>query len=688
MSARFVPSVCPHDCPSACALEVERLDERTIGRIRGARDNSYTRGVVCAKVAGYAERVHHPKRLTTPLRRVGPKGSGRFEPIGWDQALDEVAERLRRAAAKHGPEAVWPYYYAGTMGQVQRDGINRLRHVLGWSRQANTICTSIAYAGWHAGTGTTRGSDPRGIADSDLVVVWGGNPAATQINLMTHIARARRERGARLVVIDPYRTATAEKADLHLMLRPGTDGALACAVIQVLFADGYADRDYLAAHTDMDAALERRYAELTPEWAEAICGVPADRIRRFARWYGETARSFIRLGIGFSRSANGAHNVHAVSCLPAVTGAWRHRGGGALLGSSGLFHLDKTLIEGLDRRDPSVRELDMSRIGPILCGDADALAGGPPVKAMLIQNTNPAAVAPELGLVQKGLARDDLFVCVHEQFLTETARLADMVLPATMFLEHDDFYQSYGQVHLQVARPVIEPPGECRSNHWLHCQLARRLGAEHPGFELSAAELIDRTLAASGYPGLEEMTRRRWLDCSESFQRMNFLDGFGWPDGRFRFRPDWAGEGALGAAMPDQPGHWAVIEATDEHHPFRLMTPPARRFLNTSFTETPASRRKEGFPRALLHPDDARRLGVAAGDWVVLGNDRGQVRLRARLFDGLQPGVVCVEGTWPGAAFPDGRGINHLTSAEPVPPAGGARFHDSAVWIKVVSEPA
>ncbi len=683
MTSEFVPSVCPHDCPSACALEVERIDPHTIGRVRGAKHNDYTRGVICSKVSRYAERVHHPQRLLRPMRRTGPKGSGTFQPIDWDRALDEVAERLRQTSAEFGPQAVWPYYYAGTMGQLQRDGINRLRHVMGYSKQSKTICTSIAYAGWQAGVGAGWGSDPRTMVDSDLIVVWGCNAVATQVNLMTLISQARRRRKAQLVVIDPYRTPTAGKADLHLMPRPGSDGALACAVIQVLFQEGFADRDYLARYTDLTPGAEQAFSQQTPEWAAPITGIPASRIREFARLYGACQRSFIRLGIGFSRSANGAHNVHAVSCLPAVTGAWQYPGGGALLGSSDLFHLDKTLIEGLDRLQPGVRTLDMSRIGPILCGEPADLDGGPPVKALFIQNTNPMAVAPELGKVHRGFARDDLFVCVHEQFMTETARMADILLPATSFLEHDDLYQSYGQVHLQVGRKVIEAPGECRSNHWVHGQLARRLGAEHPGFEMTAPEILDATLRASGYPGLDEMTRRRWLDCSRPFDEMNFLDGFGWPDGRFRFQPRWADLGPLGDGMPPRPGHWEVLEAADHRFPFRLITPPARSFLNTSFTETPHSREREQAPCAILHPDDAVALGVTDGARVTLGNDRGEVSLTTRLSDGVQPGLVCVEGIWPGDAFPGGRGINHLTSADAVAPAGGARFHDVAVWIRV-----
>ncbi|MDX1432102.1 MAG: molybdopterin-dependent oxidoreductase, partial [Gammaproteobacteria bacterium] len=313
-----VHSTCPHDCPSTCALEVERIDAHTIGRVYGARDNDYTAGTLCAKVARYAERVHHPARLRQPLRRRGAKGVGMsaFAPLAWDDALDEVAEALTRAAARHGPATVWPYYYAGTMGLVQRDGIERLRHVMRYSRQHSTICITLVDAGWIAGTGAKRGLDPREMAESDLVVVWGGNPVSTQVNVMRHIARARRERGAKLVVVDPYRTGTAEKADMHLMPRPGTDGALACAVMHVLFAEGYADRDYLARYTDAPEALERHLESRGPAWAARITGLAAEEIIEFAHLYGRTERTFIRIGYGLSRSRNGAANVHAVSCLP------------------------------------------------------------------------------------------------------------------------------------------------------------------------------------------------------------------------------------------------------------------------------------------------------------------------------------------------------------------------------------
>ncbi|MCC7271782.1 MAG: molybdopterin oxidoreductase family protein, partial [Alphaproteobacteria bacterium] len=677
-------SACPHDCPSTCALEVERIDARTIGRVRGAADNPYTAGVVCAKVGRYAERVHHPDRLTRPLKRVGPKGAGpgAFVPVTWEEALDTVAGALRRAAERHGPETVWPYYYAGTMGLVQRDGINRLRHVMGYSRQNNTICTTLADSGWLAGVGLKRGVDGREMGESDLVVIWGGNPVSTQVNVMAHATRARKERGAKIVVVDVYRTPTAEVADHFLCVRPGTDAALACAVMHVLFGEGFADRDYMARYADCPEALEAHLATRTPAWASGICGVPEDEIVAFARLYGATKRSFIRVGYGFARARNGASSVHAVTCLPTVTGAWRYQGGGALYSNGALYGIDKTLIEGLDRLDPKTRLLDQSRIGPILVGDRDALGDGPPVTALFIQNTNPMMVAPETLKVRAGFARDDLFTCVHEQFLTETASMADIVLPATTFLEHDDMYQASGNTFFQVTRAVIEPLAEARSNHWVLAELARRLGADHPGFRMSEWEIMDAALRASGYPTAAEIHAGHWVDRALPFERAHFLDGFPHRDGKFHFRADWQAIGTDWTRLPPLPDQTTLYEAADDEHPFRMLAPPARSFLNSSFTETPSSRKREGRPTARMHPADLAALGLADGDRLRLGNRRASVVLHARAHDGQRRGVVVVEGIWPNHAFEEGLGINALTSADPGPPAGGAVFHDTAVWVK------
>jgi len=513
-------------------------------------------------------------------------------------------------------------------------------------------------------------------------VMWGGNPVSTQVNVMTHVTRARKERGAKFVVIDPYRTATAAVADLHLAPRPGTDGALACAIMHIAFRDGYADLDYLARHTDFPPGLRQHLSARSPEWAAAITGLSVEAIEEFGELYGGTRRSYIRAGYGFARSRNGVANMHAVSCLPAVTGAWQYVGGGALWSNRGMYHWNRTLIEGLDAVDTKIRALDMSRIGSVLTGDRSELRDGPPVHAMLIQNQNPLTVCPDSNRVRRGFSRDDLFVATHEQFLTETARWSDVVLPATMFMEHDDLYQAGGHSHIQIGPKLIEPPGECRSNHELLQALAHRLGARHAGFEMTAMQLIDATLKASGWPDAETVLRERWIDAMPAFETAHFLTGFPQPDKRFHFAPDWTRFGENHAIMPRLPDHMTVIDDTAPDRPFRLITAPSRSFLNTSFSEMKSGQRREGRPTVKLHPDDARVLGVADGDKVRLGNNRGEVVLHATLAKGQQQGVLVSESIWPSEHFEGGIGINALTSDDPGPPYGGAVFHDTAVWLR------
>jgi anaerobic selenocysteine-containing dehydrogenase len=583
-TVRLGASACPHDCPSTCALEVEILDPRSIGRIRGAEDNDYTAGVVCAKVARYAERLHHKDRLLTPLRRKGGKGSGEFVPVSWDDALDITAEALLRAEARHGAQSVWPYYYAGTMGLVMRDGIHRLRHAKKYSGFHSTICVNPAYSGFAAGVGKVAGPDPREMAKSDLIVIWGTNAVSTQVNVMTHATRARKERGARIAAVDVYMNGTMEQADFPVLIRPGTDGALACAVMHCLFR---ADRDYLDRYTDVPRELEAHLRDRSPDWASRITSCDVATIEAFARLIGERKRAFFRLGYGFSRSRNGAANMHAASCIPAVTGAWLLEGGGAFHSNADIYRLDKTMIEGLDVVDPTVRLLDQSRIGAILEGDAEALAGGPKVAALFIQNTNPLSVAPDQERVKRGFAREDLFVCVHEQFMTETARAADIVLPATMFLEHDDFYRGGGHQYIILGPKLIEPPGECRNNHEVHCALAQRLGAVHPGFAMTPRELIDWTLRKSGRGTLAELETQRWIDCQPGFAAAHYTDGFSYPDHKFRFKPDWRNvpfrspmRAGPVEAMPALPDHWEVIEEVDA-----APSVPARHFAGTELPQ-------------------------------------------------------------------------------------------------------
>jgi anaerobic selenocysteine-containing dehydrogenase len=678
----FHSTACPHDCPSTCALEVEKIDARTIGTIRGAGQNSYTAGVICAKVARYSERVHHSGRLSVPLIRRGAKGSGEFAQASWDEALDLVAEKFQEAINNFGPAAVWPYYMGGTMGLVQRYGIERLTNVLNYSRMKEGLCVGIARTGWLAGIGSLWGADTREIADADIIVIWGGNPVNTQVNVMTHASRARKTRRARLVVIDPYKTGTSSAADIHLAPKPGTDGALACATMHVLFEENLADWDYLRKYTDAPEAFRAHLKEKTPQWAASITGIPADDIIAFARLYGSTKKTFLKCGYGFSRSRNGAINFHAVTCLPAVTGAWQVRGGGASWHNGGIYRWNRTVLEGLDVKTEGVRMMEQARIGPVLNHCPQDLAGGPPVTAMLIQHVNPCAVAPDTNAVLKGFSREDLFVCVHEQFMTDTAKMADVVLPATTFLEHDDVYQASGHTHIQIGSKVIEPYAEARSNHDLVCALAKRLGAQHSGFEMSEWEHIDHLLKASGWPDAETLRGKRWHDCAPAFDDAHFINGFGFPDNRFRFKPDWNAFGPRAAGLPEMPDHFDVIDSASEDTPFRLITAPARTFLNTSFTETKGSRAREKRPTAIVHSTDASFLGILPGEAIRVGNDRGSITVHAEIVADISPGTVVIESVWPNDSFPEGVGVNALTSADGAYPGGGAVFHDTSVWIR------
>jgi anaerobic selenocysteine-containing dehydrogenase len=519
---------------------------------------------------------------------------------------------------------------------------------------------------------------------SDLIVVWGGNPVSTQVNVMTHVTRARKDRGAKLVVVDVYRTPTVEQADMALIVKPGTDAALALVVMNVLLSEDMVDRAYLRKYTDFDAEVERHIMTRTPQWAAEITGLSVDEITAFARLFGSTPRSFLRPGFGFTRTRNGAAAMHAVSCLPAMTGAWQHEGGGGffLNFDSKIWGVDTSFLYALDAIDPDVRIMDQSRIGAVLCGDPDALAGGPPVMAMLMQNANSATVAPDTSAVLKGLSREDLFLVVHEQFMTPTASYADIVLPATTFVEHDDLYYGLGHTHLTYAPKLIDPLGEARPNSFVVRELAKRLGAEHPSLALDDHEVLDAALTRGGLPPLAEVAETGWVDRALPFEQAHFLDGFPQPDGRFHFKPDWSQVGSDHVRMPAMPDWSTDFERPSETCPFKLVCPPPRNFLNSTFSETPTSIAREGGPRVRMHAGVARDMGFAAGDRVRIGNARGSVVLAAEIDDGQDAQTLIVEGIWPAQAFEEKRAINTLIGSDAVPPNGGAAFHDIAVWLK------
>ncbi len=693
--SRVGHTACPHDCPSTCALEVDITDDGRIGRVRGAGDHSYTSGVICAKVARYAERLYHPDRLMHPQRRKGAKGAGSWQQISWDDALDEIANAFVKAEAKDGSEAVWPYFYAGTMGWVQRDSIERLRHAKRYSGFFSSICTNPAWTGFTMATGTLRGPDPREMARTDCVVIWGTNAVATQVNVMTHAIKSRKERGAKIVVVDIYDNPTMKQADMALIVRPGTDAALACAVMHVAFRDGYADRAYMAKFADDPAGLEAHLKTKTPEWAAAITGLSVNEIEAFAALVGQTRKTFFRLGYGFTRQRNGAVAMHAAASIATVLGSWQYEGGGAFHSNSDIFRMNNAELTGKSMKDADIRMIDQSQIGRALTGDAVALRHRGPVTAMLIQNTNPVNIAPEQRLVKQGFARDDLFVAVHEQFMTDTAEMADIVIPATMFVEHDDIYRAGGQNHILLGPKLVEPPETVRSNLFVIEELAKRLGvSDRPGFGFTARDMVDRVLKDSNLPDYDYFLEHKWFDRQPDFDDAHFLNGFAHADGKFHFRPDWvngaapnkppAAVGALGPheELPQFPDQVDVIELADAEHPFRLATSPARNFLNSSFAETKTSRQKEGRPELMVNPEDALAHGLEAGDLVRIGNTRGDLRIHVKVTEEVKPGVLIAEGLWPNKAHVDGEGINVLTGADPVAPYGGAAVHDNKVWLR------
>jgi anaerobic selenocysteine-containing dehydrogenase len=674
-------SVCPHDCPSACALLLDAPDGR-LATVTGDPHHPFTQGVICGKVRAYAERVHSPLRVLRPLRRVGPKGTGRFQPLSWDDAIEEIAARWRRIIEVDGPEAILPFSYAGTMGQVQYFAGHPLFHALGASRLDRTICIATAYAGWRATVGAVTGNDSEQMVGADLIVLWGINAAYTSINVMTLVKQAR-ERGAHVIAVDPYRTPTAAEADEHLAVRPGTDAALALAVMHVLIGEGRVDHDYIGRATVGYARLAEHVKAWPPERAAAITGVPAARITAFARRYGAGPRAFIRVGIGLSRHDNGGMTCRTLACLPALTGAYADPHGGALLSSGGAFGLDLTVFERPDLLPrPAPRLINMIRLGRTLTDPALR----PPVRALYVYNANPAAVCPDQTHVLRGLARDDLFTVVHEQVLTDTAHWADLVLPATMSVEHEDLYRSYGHVHLQLARPVLEPPGEARTNWEVFGRLARALGVAEAHYARSPAELI-RDALARGDASVRSITYERL--CAEGSVRLHlprpyrpFADGAPTPSGKIELYSASLAE----RGMPALPTYVPLSEGPESadlvtRYPLQCIVPPNRFFLNSSFSQSERLRRRQGQPTVLLAPEDAATRGIADGDAVRVASPRGEAGFTARVTDATRPGVAVIEGLWWHRFHPGGRNVNTLTSDRVTDMGGGPAFHSNLVEV-------
>jgi anaerobic selenocysteine-containing dehydrogenase len=651
--------------------------------VAGDSRHPFTRGVICGKVHDYAERVYGPTRVLTPLRHVGPKGGGRFEPIGWDEAVDEIAHRWRRVIAQWGAEAILPFSYGGTLGLVQNRAGHALFYALGASRLDRTICVSTAYAGWQGTLGTVTGNDSEQMVDSELIVLWGINASHTHINAMTLVKQARR-RGAFVVCVDPYRTPTARLADWHLMPRPGTDGALALGVMHVLIGEGRVDQDYIQRATLGFTALAHHVKQYDPERVAAITGLAAPDIVAFAHRYGATRAAFIRVGIGLSRHDNGGMTCRTIACLPAVTGAYAHPAGGALLASSSAFGLSNEVVERPDLMPtPAPRLINMIQLGRALT-DPDL---APPVKALYVYNANPASIVPNQELVLRGLSREDLFTVVHEQHLTDTTDYADLVLPATTSMEHTDCYKSYGHFYVQLARPVIAPEGEARSNWAVTRLLAPAMGLRDPHFSKSEDDLIREALA-SGDPSIEGITLER-LEAEHSVRLrigrpyLPFADGAPTPSGKVEFLSETMAQ----AGLPALPTYMPLVEGPEHteltrRYPLQCIVPPNRFFLNSSFSQSELMRRRQRGPAVLLHPVDGAARGIQSGDAVLVRSARGAARFTAELTDDTREGVAVVEGIWWSKHQPGGRGVNALTDDRTADMGGGPALHSNLVQVE------
>jgi anaerobic selenocysteine-containing dehydrogenase len=680
-----VRAACPHDCPDTCGMLVTVKDGVAV-RIQGDPSMPFSEGTLCTKVAHYLERTYSPDRLLHPLRRIGPKGRGEFRRITWDEALDEIAARLRVLAADD-PESILPLSYAGTMGLVQYSSMDRrFFNRLGASRLDRTLCSTAGKYGLKATLGGSVGMDPERFRDARLIVLWGANPVVSNLHLWSRVQEAKR-RGAKVVAIDPYRSLSAEKCAQHIALLPGTDGALALGMMHVLIGEGLIDRDYIAKYTLGFEALAERVKQYTPDWAARTCGISAEEVVRLAREYGTLKPAAIRLNYGMQRHAGGGIAARNIACLPALTGAWRDPAGGIVLTTAGFYGLDHAALERpelLAGRNP--RTINHSQLGDAL------LSAEPPVRAVIVYNNNPVAVCPDSARVITGFSRADLFCVVMDSFLTDTADYADIVLPATTQLEHYDVHQSYGHLYVLANNPAIAPLGESLPNSEVFRRLAARMGFGEPCFSDSDEDLCRQALG-SGSPRLrgiawDGLKQRGWqrLEVPERFAP--FAEGgFPTPSGKCEFYSSWLERQGVDPLPFFNPPAESAATSPElaRKYPLALLSPPARNFLNSSFAHLKRFRDIEREPRLELHAEDARARGVRDGDRVRVYNDRGSFVLRARVNGKPRRGVVVAPSIWWKKYSPDGGNANNVTSQRVTDLGGGATFYDCLVQVERVN---
>jgi anaerobic selenocysteine-containing dehydrogenase len=686
---KIVKAACPHDCPDTCAMLVTVENGRAV-RVAGDPLHPFTRGFLCTKVANYEQRTHSPERVRTCLRRVGAKGEGRFEEITWNEALDLIAARFRElAASSEGAETILPYSYCGTMGLVQSQSMDRrFFHRLGASQLDRTICATAGSAGIEATLGAKIGTDPEKFKDARLILLWGTNTLTANVHLWPDLLAARNS-GARLIAIDPRRTRTADQCDEHIALLPGTDAALALALMHVIFAEGLEDKDYLESYTIGAEDLRSRVREYSPERVAGICGLEAEAITRLARLYASEKRAAIRLNYGVQRHAGGGMAVRTIACLPAVTGAWREPAGGILLSTSGMFPLNYQKLERPDLMPtPAPRMLNMSELGNLLTKTDD-----PPVRALYVYNSNPAAVAPEQSKVLEGLKREDLFTVVHELFMTDTCDFADIVLPATSQLEQFDLHKAYGHFYLAVNERAIEPLHESKPNTEVFRLLAECLNFAEECFKDSDEEIARQALDVE-HPSLDGITLERLRE--HGWMRLNIADDFA-PFAKGNFptasgkcelfseRLEAAGLPAVPEFIPPAESRQSTPELAHKF-PLALISPAAHAFLNSSFANLSKQLKQELRPFVEIHPADALERGITDGERVRVMNERGSCELYAVVTTRARVGVVVSPSVWWNKLSPGGTNINQLTSQVLTDMGGGATFYDALVEVLKIDE--
>jgi anaerobic selenocysteine-containing dehydrogenase len=667
---------CPHDCPDTCAL-ISTVVKGQVIKVQGNPAHAPTAGTLCTKVSRYAERTYHPERVLQPLKRVGPKGAGQFEPVSWDSAMREIADRLQRIAERD-PQGIVPYSYAGTMGLVQGESMAaRFFNRLGATQLDRTICASAGGEGLLQTLGGKVGMKVEFFAQARLIIIWGSNSIGSNLHFWRHAQEAKRQ-GARLVCIDPRRTETADKCHEHIALMPGTDAALALALMHELIVHDWLDHDYLARYTLGWPALRERALQWSPERAAQVCAVPVAQIRQLACAYGQTRPAAIRLNYGMQRVRGGGNATRAIACLPALTGAWRNPAGGLLLSSSGHFPVERAALQRPDLLgDRRPRTLNMSTLGDDLLRPASD-AFGPRMDALIVYNSNPAAVAPESGKVVRGLARDDLFTVVLEHFHTDTADYADYVLPATTQLEHWDIHTSYGHTDVLLNRPAVAPLGQALPNTEIFRRLARQMGFGEPCFDDD-----DLTLCRAAFDGRVNFNTL----LEQGFASLPLPDapfaqgGFFTPSTRCEFFSQRLADQGLDG-LPDHVPNWELA-GSSTRYPLAMISPPARHFLNSSFVNVKSLRDIETEPVLEIHPDDAATRGITGACVVKVFNERGAYHCKARISTRARPGLVVGLGIWWRKLSLRGTNVNELTSQHLSDLGRAPTFYDCLVQVEM-----